>query len=60
MFPGFYRLIDGQHAGRVIIWTLCVEISGKESVFFADSFTHCTKASLADVKGKQVGVRFQE
>ena len=56
---GYYRLLEGTHAGRVIIKT-CANIDGEPIIFYANGLVWNYVSKLKDVRCESVGVKFSD
>jgi hypothetical protein len=56
---GYCRLLEGIHAGKVIIKT-CARIDDKPIIFFANGLTWAYVDSLKDIRCECVGVTFSK
>lgn len=58
--PGFYRLMEGEHAGRVIIKMLNSRIDGKYICFFANGMTWTWIDDIKDTRCESTAPKFSK
>jgi hypothetical protein len=59
VFSGFYRLLEGEHAGKVVIKS-CARIDDKSILFFANSMTWIEVEKLKNVRCERTCPTFSE
>jgi hypothetical protein len=48
--PGFYRILEGEHANKIVIYSLVSKIDDKNILIFANSMTWIYKEKLDSVR----------
>lgn len=57
---GYYRLMEGEHAGKIVIKSIVTRIDGKPIGLFANSFTWFYFDDLKDVRVEAVHPNFSQ
>lgn len=60
LMPGFYRLREGEHGNRVIIYSISFKVDNKPALLFAKSMSWIWKSKLDHIKCEPVTPKFNE